>query len=100
PAIGQSWVLYIQPNDLEDTHVQLADAGFPVSDIALTAYGAREFFVSDPDGYELWISVPVAAEDDDDDDDEGIKHSNDDDEDDDDDDDEDEEEEEEGGWRV
>jgi catechol 2,3-dioxygenase-like lactoylglutathione lyase family enzyme len=94
PAIGQSWVIYIRPGDLKATHALLKKAGFPVSDVAATAYGASEFFVTDPDGYELWVSVPSANGNGDDDEDE--------DEDDDDgkEDDEDEEEEEEEEWQV
>ena len=56
PAIGQSWVLYITPDDLDALHARLRSAGFPVSDIARTSYGSREFFAPDPDGYELWVS--------------------------------------------
>lgn len=55
PAIGQSWVVYILVDDLDALHARLRRAGFPVSDIAETAYDTREFFVRDPDGYELWI---------------------------------------------
>lgn len=58
PALGQSWVLYLRPADLDETRDQLVDAGVEVSEIALTAYGARECFLTDPDGYELWLSVP------------------------------------------
>jgi uncharacterized glyoxalase superfamily protein PhnB len=58
PAIGQSWVLYLRPDDLDALHAKLKRGGFPVSEIVRTSYGAREFFVPDPDGYELWISVP------------------------------------------
>jgi uncharacterized glyoxalase superfamily protein PhnB len=97
PAIGQSWVLYIRPNDLDDLHGRLTEAGFPVSEISQTLYGASEFFVPDPDGYELWISVPAAhGDDDDDDEEEDSKDKETEDDDDDDDDDEEEEEE----WKV
>lgn len=58
PAIGQSWVVYVRVDDLDALHAKLARGGFPVSEIARTSYGTREFFVPDPDGYELWISVP------------------------------------------
>jgi uncharacterized glyoxalase superfamily protein PhnB len=93
PAIGQSWVMYIRPSDLAGLHERLSKAGFPVSAIAQTPYGASEFFVSDPDGYELWLSVPAGNGEDDDEDEE----SEDGDEDDYDDEDDDEEEEE---WKV
>ena len=96
PAIGQSWCIYIRPDDLPALHARLTKAGFPVSEIARTSYGASEFFLSDPDGYELWISVPAAnGEDDDEDEDEEDENDGDDEEDEDEDDDEEEEE-----WKV
>ncbi len=58
PAIGQSWMVYLAVDDIDSVHARLSQGGFPVGDIAETEYGAREFFVSDPDGYDLWISVP------------------------------------------
>ena len=61
PAIGQSWVIYLRPRDIDATHAKLRDAGFPLSDVVTTSYGARECFLSDPDGYELWLSVPRAG---------------------------------------
>jgi len=91
PAIGQSWVLYIRPDDLGKLHACLTESGFPVSEIAQTSYGATEFFVSDPDGYELWVSVPAGHGDDDEEEEETEEDE------DDDYDDEDEEEEE---WKV
>jgi|SRR5689334_15422947 len=94
PAIGQSWVLYIRPDDLSGLHAQLAEAGFPVTEITETQYGASEFFVSDPDGYELWISVPAAHGDDDEEEEPEVV------EEDDFDDDEDEDDEEEEEWKV
>ena len=60
PAIGQSWVVYIRVDDLDALHAMLKRGGFPVSEIGQTPYGTREFFAPDPDGYELWISVPQA----------------------------------------
>ena len=71
PALGQSWVLYIRPADIDDMRRRLVAAGVDVSEIALTGYGARECFVQDPDGYELWLSMPEAGKGADDDDDEG-----------------------------
>lgn len=62
PAIGQSWVIYVRVGDIDALHARLRQGGFPASDIGETAYGTREFFVSDPDGYELWISVPLAQD--------------------------------------
>ncbi len=62
PAIGQSWVVYVRVDDLDALHAKLERGGFPVSEIAHTSYGTREFFVPDPDGYELWVSVPQEGE--------------------------------------
>ncbi len=73
PALGQSWVLYLRPADLDGTRDQLVEAGVEVSEISLTGYGARECFLTDPDGYELWLSVPErgrGGEDDEDEDEE------------------------------
>ncbi|MBI1394898.1 MAG: hypothetical protein GC151_02870 [Betaproteobacteria bacterium] len=61
PAIGQSWALYLRPDDLGDTHMRLRSSGADVSDLEMTGYGARECFVTDPDGYELWLSEPEAG---------------------------------------
>jgi len=71
PALGQSWVMYIRPADIDDMRARLLAAGVAVGDIDVTSYGARECFVRDPDGYELWLSMPEAGKgpDDDDDDD-------------------------------
>jgi uncharacterized glyoxalase superfamily protein PhnB len=95
PAIGQSWLMYVRPNDLKALHSRLSEAGFPVTEIAETSYGASEFFVSDPDGYELWVSVP-AAHGDDEEEEEAPKPGEEDEDYDDEDDDEEEEEE----WKV
>ncbi len=62
PAIGQSWVVYLRVDDLEALHARLERRGFPVSEIEGSSYGTREFFATDPDGYELWISVPQPEE--------------------------------------
>jgi len=96
PAIGQSWVIYIRPDDIQATHARLKEAGFPLSDIAVTSYGANEFFLSDPDGYELWISVPSANGNGDDDEEEEDDGKKEDEEDEEGEDEEDEEEE----WQV
>ncbi|MBX9964345.1 MAG: VOC family protein [Burkholderiales bacterium] len=72
PALGQSWVMYLRPADIDETRRQLLQAGVEVSAIELTAYGARECFLTDPDGYELWLSVPergVGGDDEEEDDD-------------------------------
>ena len=59
PAIGQSWVIFVRVDDIETVHTRLTHGGFPATEITETQYGTREFFVPDPDGYELWISIPV-----------------------------------------
>ena len=64
PAIGQSWVVYLRVDNLEAVHGKLQAGGFPVSDLNETEYETREFFVPDPDGYELWVSTPLAGEED------------------------------------
>jgi len=68
PALGQSWVLYLRPTDIDATREALVAAGIDVSEISLTVYGARECFLTDPDGYELWLSVPEQGLGDDDED--------------------------------
>jgi uncharacterized glyoxalase superfamily protein PhnB len=93
PAIGQSWVIYIRVDDLNAVHAALKKASLSVSDIAKTPYGASEFFVTDPDGYELWVSVPAANGNGDDDEDEDEDEELDDEDD-------DEEEDEEEEWQV
>ena len=84
PAIGQSWVIYIRPDDIDTTHARLKQAGLLLSDLVTTSYGARECFLSDPDGYELWLSVPHAdgnGDDEDEEDDDGKRENDEDDED-------------------
>jgi catechol 2,3-dioxygenase-like lactoylglutathione lyase family enzyme len=61
PAIGQSWFVYLRVDDLDAVHARLKAGGFPLSDIAETQYDTREFFSTDPDGYELWV-VGAASE--------------------------------------
>jgi len=85
PAIGQSWVIYIRPDDLARTHQAIKQAGFPVTEIRSTSYGTQEFLVTDPDGYELWVSVPLSetnGDDDEDDEDDPDREDEDDEEDD------------------
>ncbi len=71
PALGQSWVLYLRPVDIRETRAQLAAAGVEVSAVETTTYGAQECFARDPDGYELWLSVPDSGRGPEDDDDDG-----------------------------
>ena len=62
PAIGQSWVIYLRVDDLDAVHARLRQGGFPATDISETQYDTREFFVPDPDGYELWVAAPEDQE--------------------------------------
>jgi uncharacterized glyoxalase superfamily protein PhnB len=64
PAIGQSWMMYIRVDDIDAVRSELARAGFAPGEITETAYTTREFLVADPDGYDLWISVPAEQADD------------------------------------
>jgi len=64
PAIGQSWMVFLRVDDLDATHARLRESGYPASEIDETQYDTREFFVPDPDGYDLWISAPADAQDD------------------------------------
>jgi catechol 2,3-dioxygenase-like lactoylglutathione lyase family enzyme len=59
PGIGQSWVVYLRVDDLDALHGRLLAGGFQPSEIGETEFDTREFFVADPDGYELWISAPA-----------------------------------------
>ncbi len=95
PAIGQSWVIYIRPDDIDATHARLKKTGIPLSELATARYGAREFFLNDPDGYELWLSVPsVDGNGDDDEEDHDGEQEEDEDQD------EDEEDDDEEQWQV
>lgn len=63
PAIGQSWSIYVEVSDIDTVHNRLREGEFPVTDIAITSYGSREFLVEDLDGYQLWISAAEAETD-------------------------------------
>ncbi len=69
PALGQSWVLYLRPANLDEAHSALRAADVEITDITETTYGARECFATDPDGYELWLSEPESGRGPDDEDD-------------------------------
>jgi uncharacterized glyoxalase superfamily protein PhnB len=59
PAVGQSWVLFLRVLDVDTTHRQMSNAGVEVEEIRATSYGTREFMAKDPDGYDLWVTMPV-----------------------------------------
>ncbi len=69
PALGQSWVLYLRPANLDEAHSALRAADVEITDITETSYGARECFATDLDGYELWLSEPESGRGPDDEDD-------------------------------
>jgi catechol 2,3-dioxygenase-like lactoylglutathione lyase family enzyme len=93
PAIGQSWVIYIRPDDIDAIHTRLTTAGIPCTEVTTTDYGAREFFLRDPDGYELWLAMPSAAGN-------GDEEEDDEEQEEDEDEDEDEEDDDEEQWQV
>ena len=57
------WVIYVRPENLQQVHVTLAEAGNAVSEITRTPYGSEECHLVDPDGYESGVSAPVSDED-------------------------------------
>lgn len=62
PAIGQSWVLFMRVQDIHAVHRQLRRAGGEAEDIRETSYGTLEFVAKDPDGYDLWVNMPVEVD--------------------------------------
>jgi uncharacterized glyoxalase superfamily protein PhnB len=51
PSYGDA-VFYLEVADADASHAELSAKGVPVSDVRQEMYG-REFFVRDPDGYEI-----------------------------------------------
>lgn len=58
PAIGQSWTLFVRVQDIQAVHQKLRKAGVDADDIRETSYATFEFIARDPDGYDLWITMP------------------------------------------
>ena len=58
PAIGQSWVSFIRVPDIHATHRTLRRAGVEAEVVRETSYATLEFLAKDPDGHDLWISMP------------------------------------------
>lgn len=58
PAIGQSWVLFMRVQDIHAVHRRMRQAGVEVDEIRETSYATLEFMARDPDGYDLWVSMP------------------------------------------
>jgi uncharacterized glyoxalase superfamily protein PhnB len=57
--VAGSTALYIDVEDAEALHDELAGAAEVVLDFRETAYGRREFAVTDPNGYVLWFGEKV-----------------------------------------
>jgi uncharacterized glyoxalase superfamily protein PhnB len=53
-------VFYFTIDDVDSLHARLNSAGIVVGDLANEDYGMREFYVSDPDGYELGFGTPLS----------------------------------------
>lgn len=52
-------VFYFYIDDVEPLHTELKQSGYKVSEIEDEFYGVRDFFVRDPDGYELGFAAPL-----------------------------------------
>ncbi len=55
----QDVVLYFYVSDADEMRQRLSDAGVAVGGIEDTDYGMREFYLRDPDGYELGFGSPL-----------------------------------------
>ena len=53
-------VLYFTIDDVDSLHSRLSGAGVAVGEVADEDYGMREFYVRDPDGYELGFGTSVS----------------------------------------
>lgn len=53
-------VLYFTIEDVDSFHARLKNSGVAVGSLANEHYGMREFYVRDPDGYELGFGTPVS----------------------------------------
>jgi uncharacterized glyoxalase superfamily protein PhnB len=58
---SRSWVMYLSPESIDALHRRLRDLGMEVTDLEPTSYGTLECFMTDPDGYEIWMSAPGVA---------------------------------------
>jgi len=52
-------VFYFTVEDVDSLHKQLKEAGLSVSNVSNEHYGMREFYLRDPDGYELGFGMPI-----------------------------------------
>ena len=55
---ARSWVMYLSPESIHAMHQRLRDVGIEVTALEPTADGTLECFLTDPDGYEIWVSAP------------------------------------------
>ena len=58
---SRSWVMYLSPESVNALHGRLRDLGLEVTDLEPTSYGTLDCFMTDPDGYEIWISAPSGS---------------------------------------
>ena len=54
-------VFYFTIEDVDSFHAHLRNSGVLVGAITNEHYGMREFYVRDPDGYELGFGTPISA---------------------------------------
>ena len=52
-------VFYYTIEDVDSLHAQLVDSEISVAPLTNEHYGMREFYVRDPDGYELGFGMPI-----------------------------------------
>jgi uncharacterized glyoxalase superfamily protein PhnB len=57
--IGASMTLYIDADDVRALYDELAGGADVALELRETAYGRREFAVTDPNGYVLWFGEKV-----------------------------------------
>jgi catechol 2,3-dioxygenase-like lactoylglutathione lyase family enzyme len=55
-------VFYFAIDDVDALHAQLETAGVAVGKISNEHYGMREFYIRDPDGYELGFGTPIESQ--------------------------------------
>lgn len=52
-------VLYLYVEDAQQAHAELSAAGVEVGELEQEEYGLLEFYLRDPDGYEIGIGSPL-----------------------------------------
>lgn len=53
-------VFYLTYPSAQEMHGRLSGRGFEVTEVEPQAYGIEEFYVRDPDGYEIAIGSPIS----------------------------------------